>query len=168
MVIGLGELQVGALVHLERGRDVEHGERLHAARVVARQAVRHASAAVVAHGVELDEAERLHGLHHVERHGALRVVGVPGHAARLGRVAVAAQVRTHHGVVARERRRDLVPHRVRLGVAVQQQHRRSIAAGHEVDRGAADLDLLLRETGEQAHSNRSAAATLRSSATRML
>jgi hypothetical protein len=42
------------------------------------------SAAGVPHDVEAEEAERLHRLRHVERHRALRVVQVPGHAARLG------------------------------------------------------------------------------------
>ena len=69
-----------------------------------------------------------------------------------GRVAVAAQVGRHHGVLARELRGDLVPHRVGLREPVQQQDRWSGAAVHGVDRCsavvAAGVDARRREPFE--------------------
>ena len=166
--VGARELLRRVLVHLERRRDVEHGERAHALAKVARQAMADAPAAVVADDVEAEEAERLHHFGHVERHRALGVVGVPRHAARLGRIAVAAQVGADHCVVACERRGDLVPHRVRLRIAVKQQHGCAFTTPCNMDRGAAGADVAGLEAGKKIHSNSSAAATLRSSATRML
>ena len=52
----------------------------------------------------------------------------------LRRVAVAAQVAAHDRVIARaSARRDPVPHRVRLRIAVQQQERRAAAADDAMD-----------------------------------
>ena len=53
------------------------------------------------------------------RHCTLRVRRVRRVGRRLRRVAVAAQVRADDGVCGGERRRDPVPHRVRLRIAVQ-------------------------------------------------
>ena len=47
VVVGRRERLVGALVHVQRGRDVDQRQPLHRARVVQRQPVRHARAAVV-------------------------------------------------------------------------------------------------------------------------
>src|SRR4029077_1526847 len=99
---------------------------------------------------ELLVAERAHHLDLVLRHRALGVVGVVGQAVRFLAVAVAAQVGGDHGEALRELGRDLVPDRVRLGVAVQQQERRADPALHEVDRSAARPDAALPESREKA------------------
>ena len=105
----------------------------HPLRVVERHAVRDAGAAVVAGDEEALEAERAHDLDLVLGHGAERVVGVVAAAARLGAVAVAAQVGRDDREVLGEPRRDLVPHDVGQRVAVQQQQRRPVAAVAQVD-----------------------------------
>jgi len=71
-------------------RDVEHRQRSHAFGEIARQAMTDARAAVMADDMEGEEAERLHDLRHVERHGALRIVGMARQPARLGGAAIAA------------------------------------------------------------------------------
>ena len=98
-----------------------------------------------------DVAERLHHLDHVERHRALRVVRVVGQPLRLRRVAVAAQVGADHACSrAPAAARPCASMRVRLRIAVQQQHRRPFAAELEVDRRAAGLDAALLEAGKEA------------------
>jgi hypothetical protein len=54
-------------------------------------------------------------------------------AGRLRAVSVAAQVGGDDGEALGEPRRDLVPHEVRLRVAVKEQQRRAGAAADEVD-----------------------------------
>ena len=149
MPVGLGELHRRALVHLERRRDVHHRQRAHPPAEVARQAMRDAAAPIVADDMEAEIAERRHHFGHVEGHGALRIVGVPRHAARLRRIAVAAQVGAHHGVVARELRRDLVPHGVRLRITMQHQDRRAVAADLEIDHRAARAQATRLESREE-------------------
>ena len=56
--------EVGDLEHFQRRRDVEHGQRAHA------------RAAVVADQMESLVAEPGHQLDQIERHGALRIVGM--------------------------------------------------------------------------------------------
>jgi hypothetical protein len=166
--VRLGELHAGVLVHLQRRRDVEHGDAAHAPAMVARQAMRHPAAAVVANDVEALVAERAHHLGHVLGHRALGIVGVVGQALGLGGIAIAAQVRADNGVVARELRRHLVPHGVGLRIAMQEQHGLAAPAVPEVDGRAAGAQLACGEARKKTHANNSAAATLRSSATRML
>ena len=121
------ERAVGLLVHGERRRDVEHRDAFDRLGMVEREPVRDAPAAVVADEREARVAERAHDRDHVGRHRALRVGRVQGIGRGLRRVAVAAQVGADDGAPARERGRDLVPHRVRLRIAVQQQERRAAA-----------------------------------------
>ena len=101
---------------------------LDALRMIEREPVRDASAAVVADDGEALVAERAHQRDHVGRHRALAVLRVielgRRRRRRLGRVAIAAQVGNDEREVGGERARDAVPHRVRLRVAVQQQQRR--------------------------------------------
>ena len=136
MVVGARELEVRRLVHLQRRRDVDHGQREHALTVVTCQAVRDARPAVVADEVETLMPERTHDAHHVERHFALAVVAVIRRPLGLARIAITAKVGTHHRVPARQFGRDAVPHRMRLRVAVQHEQRRPLAGRREVDRHA--------------------------------
>jgi hypothetical protein len=75
--------------------------------------------------------ERLGHGHDVVRHGALRV-GVAG-VRRLVAVAVAAQVGTDDGVVAREVGGHVPPHQVGLREAVQEHDRRPGAPDGHVE-----------------------------------
>ena len=112
-----------------------------ALRMIEAQPVRDARAAVVAGEPEAREAQRAHQLDLVRRHRALRVVDVAGAAVGLRRIAVAAQVAADDGEALGEARRDPVPHRVRLRIAVQQQERRAAAADDAVDLRAGGRDL---------------------------
>ena len=60
---------------------VEHGCTPHALRMVEREAIGNAPAAIVPDDVEAIEAERAHHLNHVERHRALgvrKMIGIVG------------------------------------------------------------------------------------------
>src|SRR5437763_13236097 len=92
-----------------------------------REAMRDAPAAIVAGEEEAAEAERLHRLDLVAGHHALRVALVSLRRRRLRRVPVAAQVGRDDVEALREPRRDLVPDRVRLRVAMEHQQRRAVA-----------------------------------------
>ncbi len=140
------ELLVGPLVHRRGRRDVEECEALDRVRVIERHAVGDPRPAVVPHHGEASEAQAPHHLHLVEGHGPLGVGAVVPTAGRLRGVAVAAQVRRDDRVAGlAEARRDLVPGDVRLGVAVEQQHRRSGAGDGDPDPRAARLHVLLDE-----------------------
>ena len=136
VVIGAGEGHVRVLVHVERRRDVEHRRLGDPLGVVEGHAVGDPRAPVVADHGEALEAEGGHDLDLVLGHGALGIGRVVVAARRLGAVAVAAQVGQHHGEALGQARRNLVPHDVGLGVAVEQQQRRPGARLPDVDLGA--------------------------------
>lgn len=149
MPVGAREGHAGALVHGERGRDVEHREALDRLRVVHGEAVGDAPAAVVAREAETRVAQRGHRGHEVLRHLALRVRGVPFVRRRLARLPVAAQVRRDHGEAPCQPRRHLVPEGVGLRIAVQQQERRAGAADDGVHRDPPGIDVDRAKSGEK-------------------
>ena len=118
--------------------------------------MRNAPAAIVAGEPESRKAERAHHLDLVRRHRALRVVDVLRAAVGLRRIAVAAQVAADDGVALREPRRDPMPHRVRLRIAVQQEERRTAAADDAMNLRAGRRDAVRSKPGK------SGAATQRS------
>ena len=132
--------------------DVEDRRALHALGMIEAHAVRHARAAVVAGHHEGLEAELLHHLDLVLRHGAERIVLVLVAAGRLREVAIAAQIGRDHGELLREPRRELVPGQMRERIAVQQQQRRPLAAVQGDDARPAGVDL---GAGEAFHHVRS-------------
>ncbi|EWS52517.1 hypothetical protein X551_04696 [Methylibium sp. T29] len=156
VVVGLREGHVGALVHRQRGHDVQHAQLAHRLRMVQRQPVCHAPAAVVAGHEEALVAQRAHHAHHVGRHRALAVVGVVVRAGRLGRAAVAAQVGHHQPVAVGQPLRRAMPDRVRLRVAVQQQQRRPVgrAADAGEQRHAVDVERAALEAFEPVAAHR--------------
>ena len=95
--------------------------------------VSYAPAAVVAAEGEALEAEVPHHLDLVERHRPLGVGFVVWCTLWLGGVSVAPEVRDDHREVLGEAWGDEVPHGERLGAAVEQQHRRSLAPADDVD-----------------------------------
>jgi hypothetical protein len=111
---------------------VEDREAVYALRMVQRRAIGHATPAIVPSEVKALKSEAFHDVDHVIGHASLRVgrvIDIRGWAAAL---PVATQVRAHNREVARERRRDLTPHQMRLREAVKQQHRRpSATMAHE-------------------------------------
>jgi hypothetical protein len=87
-----GRLHAGAdpAPHLEGRQDVEERQPLHPARLVEREPVGDARAAIVAGDREPHMAERLHHGHDVAAHGALRIGLVRRVAGRRGGPAIAA------------------------------------------------------------------------------
>jgi hypothetical protein len=118
-------------------------------RMIERQAVCDARAAVVAEHGEALEPEVAHDLDLIERHRAFRVQLVLLVAGNLAAVAVAAQIRDDDGVVAHQLARDGGPRHAALRRAVQEQHGRPAAADHGVDHGARGLNLLRAKTGKE-------------------
>src|SRR6185295_3051983 len=102
-------------------------------RMVERHAEGGSPAAVVTGDQELFETEMLHCLDLVLAHAAERIVAAVLQPTRLSAVAVAAQVRRHHGEIFRKSRRDEMPMHVREGVAVEKQHRWTAAAIAQID-----------------------------------
>src|SRR6188508_1466540 len=98
--------------------DVEHRGTLDFVRMIERQAVRNARAAIVTEYREALEAEVPHDLDLIERHRPLRIKTVLFVARDLAAVAVTAQVRDDDGVIARELARDGGPRDAALRRAV--------------------------------------------------
>jgi hypothetical protein len=151
MIVGLRQGHIGAFEHLQRRRDVQDGQRPHPLTVVARQTMRHAGATIMPDQMELRVPKRLHHLDHIQRHRALCVVAVVWQTRRLGTVAVTAQIGADHAVTPGQNRRDPVPDRQSLWVAMQQQHRFAGTRRGEIDRRAGCLDLATLETRKQRH-----------------
>ena len=141
VVVRRRERLVGMLEHDARRRNVEDHQPFDAVGVIRGQAMRDATAAVVARDREVGKAQRLHDLDLVLRHRALGVMNVGRAAIGLVGIAVAAKIGTYDGEAVRKRRRDLVPHRMRLRVTVKQKQRRPAAADGDVDPGASGRDL---------------------------
>ena len=89
---------------------------------------------------KLLKSKMAHDLYLVERHTALRVVGVILAIRRFASVAIATQVGSHYGEFPGQPRCDFVPHDVCLRVAVQEQQRRTFAARNYMDSCARGLD----------------------------
>ena len=107
-----------------------------------------AAAAIVAEDMEAIEAEAAHDAELIGGHCAEGVVRAVGKASRLGRIAVAAQIRTNDGEMFGEPRRHPSPHRAALGKAMQQEHRRALAADLEGDLDAVDGEDVVMEAFE--------------------
>jgi hypothetical protein len=131
--IGFGEFDRGLFVHRQRRCDVQRNQLLDALRMIKRQTIADAPAAIVADQKEILMAQRAHHVDLVLRHHAFGIVAVVRQPFRLVAVAVPAQIRRDHSETGRQLFGDLVPDRVGLWVAVQQQQRRARAAPHEGD-----------------------------------
>ena len=149
VVVTHGEGHIGPLEMLDRRDHVHDRELRHTLRVVERQPVRDARAAIVRHDAEGLVAERMHQLDHVARHCPLRVRRVVGARRRFERTAVAAQVGGYHGVVPREPRCNPVPHRMGLRVAVQEQQGWPLAAAAQAQLALGHRDVLESEPGKE-------------------
>ena len=110
--------------------------------------MKHARATIMTRSMETLVAERRHDLDLVLRHGAERVAAMVRAAGRFFRVAVAAQIGGHDRELGSEARSDFVPGQMREGVAVHEQERRTGAAMHRDDAGAARLYLTTDEAFE--------------------
>ena len=143
-----GELRVGTRPHLARGHDVEHRDRADALGVIERHAVGDPATAVVAGDREAFMAERGHRLHLVGGQRALGMRGVIGGRHRPERRAVAGEIGGDDREALGQPRRHGVPHEVGLGIAVQQQQRRSTATDTSEDHTALGLQLVVGEVLE--------------------
>src|SRR5438094_9688679 len=114
--------------------------------MVPRQPVSHAPAAIVSGEREAGITERLHDFYLVLRHRPFGIVNVRRAAFRLAGIPIATKIGTNNGKALRQARSDLAPHRVRLRIAVQEQERRTAAAGDQVDLRARSADATRIET----------------------
>lgn len=121
---------------LEGGNDVEQGEALDAGGVVEGETMRDPGTAMVTDDPGTGEAEMVEQGGDVGCHGAPGVRGVGGGGARLGGLAVAAEVRADHGEPPGELRRDPVPHRAGPRVAVPEDERRARSADPDAPGGS--------------------------------
>ncbi len=92
MKIGGSESLVRAGVDAGGGADVEHGGTLDCLGMVEAEAMQHAPAAVVAHGLEPRKTKGPHHVNLILRHGPLRVPEMVPIGGRLSRIAIASQV----------------------------------------------------------------------------
>jgi hypothetical protein len=132
-----------------RGHDVDDGHSCDSTGMIQRKAVRDASTPVVAHHGEAIEAEVLHQLHLVLRHGPLRVVDVVLAILGLAAVAIAPQVGRDNRVCFRKLRGHAEPGQVGQRRAVDEQQRRPFAADHRVQRRPAGADFFHPESRQQ-------------------
>ena len=109
-----------------------------------------ACAAVVADDVESVEAQLPHQGNAVAGHGALAVGLVGGDGRGFGAVPVPTQVRGDDREPGRQVTGDRSPHQVRLRVPVQQEQRRTGAAGTHPQRHLPHVDLREVESVEAA------------------
>jgi hypothetical protein len=150
VVVAHGEVHPRPLEVLEGGDDVEQSHLLHRLRVVEAEAMGDARAAVMPGEEEAGMAEVLHQRHDVGCHCPLGVGRMVRRDRGLGGEAVASEVRADDGEMAGESGRDLVPHPVRLRVAVQQHERPPRPAATDAQGHAGlDRDLLEREALER-------------------
>ena len=106
-------------------------------------AVPYPRAPVVSHHVERVETELPHDLDLVVGGSALAVhAQIAVGSGWLVAVAVSSHIGCHDGVPLGERRGDLVPHHVRLRVAMQEQQRRAAARVPQVDADAVGVNLV--------------------------
>src|SRR5215203_5533712 len=116
-----------------KGRDyIEHREVRNALWKVQRHPVCDTSSPVVAEDGERVEAQSVHERGLIPGHGPLGVRGMILLAERLGTVAVAPQIRSNYRIVLGQLRCHQMPHRMRLRVAVQKQHRGSCTCADEI------------------------------------
>lgn len=128
VIVGFGDGGVERLENVIRRQDVEDGQAGDALGMITRQAVSNASAPVVTDDSEALKPQLRHDLELILCHAAFGVGAVLGVARRFARVAVAAQVGHDNREALGEFRRDEVPHRMRLQVAVKQQDGWSLTA----------------------------------------
>jgi hypothetical protein len=146
--VGAREIERGLFIHRERRRHVERDETRDGVRMIERHARGDASAPVVTDHRERCVAVAAHQFDQIERHAALRIVRVVGGALRLAAVAIAAQIGRDHRESFGQRGRDLVPDRVGLRMAVQEQKRGAASAFDGVDLDAVDVCRRIREAFE--------------------
>ena len=121
----------------------------HLLRVVEREPVGDAGAAVMADEPEALEAELTHDRDLIGRHRALGIAAVVLARRRLGAVAIAAHVGDHDREILSEHRRHLVPHGVGLGISVEQKKRGSSSGAGHVDGRRSHIDARSAEAREQ-------------------
>jgi hypothetical protein len=134
------EPAVHRLPHVERGEDVEHGQAPHRVGEIQGQPVADERPPVVPDDRESPMAEGGHQPMDVGSHGPLRVALVTRIALGLVAIAIAAQVRADDGELTGQPGRDRMPAGVVLGIAVEQDHRRSLAAQGHLERDLTGLD----------------------------
>ena len=100
--------------------------------------------------IETFKSELPHDFNLIPRHFTLAIIAVVGQADEFARVSVAAQIGGDNCERFGESRRNLVPDRVRLRIAVKEQQWRATAANHAVNLEAIlEFEIALCESLEQ-------------------
>ena len=76
VVVSTGKVHVGALVHVQRRRNVQHTQAPHARWVIDRQAMGHTAPAIVSTQKEIIHIQLVKQTHNVLRHGPLAVIAM--------------------------------------------------------------------------------------------
>ena len=95
--------------------------------MVERQPIGHTATAIMARNREAVEAKPRHDGRHVLGHCTFRIWRVIRTGGRTGAAPISAKIGADHGEVLCEQRRNVPPHQMRLGKAVQQEKRRTRA-----------------------------------------
>ena len=132
VVVGSRQVLIYRFEGVKGGDYIEHREFRHALWKVQRHPVGDTSSPIVADNGERVEAQSVHDRGLILGHGPFGVSGMILLPKRLGTVAVAPQVCSNDRKVPGQLRCHQMPHRMRLRVAVQEQHRRSCTSADEV------------------------------------
>ena len=89
------------------------------------EAVSDPRATIMTNQIELLESQQAHQLDLIASHRPEAVGSVVPASRRLRAITITAKIRCDDRVTLRQRRRDVVPHRVRLTPSMQQKHRRA-------------------------------------------
>jgi hypothetical protein len=98
------------------------------------------SAAVMPYYGKFLKAKMSHKSNLVQSHDAFRVWHVIGRGGRFAALSIAAQVCSDDREIPGKRRRDMVPHDMRLGMSMQEQERRSITPVPHAERCIAGIN----------------------------
>ena len=140
----VGELPVHRWPDVERRHHSKGAVGSHMLGIVQREPISDPRASIVANDGEAVMAERAHHGHEFVARGPL----VPGPGVEHPAVPVSRQVGSDDGEVFRHCRANLMPGRVALGIAMQQQHRRALSSDHAGDVDVRALSWYDRYLGE--------------------
>ncbi len=139
--VGLGESCIGSVPRFENRDHIEYGEPFHRIRMIQRQAIGDAPAAIVTDDRERRMAELGHDVDQLVTHRPLGVREVILRRLGCPAVPVGPQIDRDHRVIRGELRRYFPPHEARARKPVHQQNRRTVAVAAPEDRVSRDVNL---------------------------
>ena len=124
MIIAKAESHVGAFEMFKCWDDIQHTKSFHGFRRIQCQPMRNPCATIMRQDLKAWETEACHQRHHIGGHCALGIRRMIRADRRLGRIAIAAQIRRDHSEITCQNGGHTMPHGMGLRIAVQQQERR--------------------------------------------